>query len=209
MLGAERKVVLTAADRARTAYHEAGHALVGMLTDGADPVRKVSIIPRGQSLGATYAAPDGDHLNYGEKSLVAKIRVAIAGRAAEEIVFGDLSTGAESDLRQLTAIAHAMVTRWGMSRQLGPLALEPEQAQGPPGIPTVSESTQRAIDDEVRRIVLAAEDAVTALVLEERRRLDALAHALLEHETLDQDAAYRAAGLDTPPHPLVASQPLA
>ena len=102
ILGAERRVVLSADDRRRTAYHEAGHALVGMLTPGADPVRKVSIIPRGDALGVTHAAPDADRFSYDERSLLARIRVAIAGRAAEELVFGDRTTGAESDIEQLT-----------------------------------------------------------------------------------------------------------
>src|SRR5205085_10599434 len=118
VLGAERKVMLTEDDRRRTAYHEAGHALVGMLMPGADPVRKVSIIPRGQALGVTFSAPDADRLNFDEQYLLAQINVALGGRAAEEIVLGDLTTGAESDIQQLTQIARHMVGRWGMSREI-------------------------------------------------------------------------------------------
>jgi cell division protease FtsH len=200
VLGAARKLVLTADDRRRTAYHEGGHALAGMLTPGADPVRKVSIIPRGPALGVTHAAPDGDRFNYDEHALLARIRVAIAGRAAEELVFGDLTTGAESDIQQLTAVARAMIVHWGMSRELGPIAFWP-------GVPSVvstepqaalSETTRRAIDREVHRIVAAAREDVLRLLRDERWRLDQLAAALLAHETLDQDAAYRAAGLDSP-----------
>jgi cell division protease FtsH len=203
ILGAERKVLLSPADRRRTAYHEAGHALVGMLTPDADPVRKVSIVPRGHALGVTHAAPDADRFNYDERSLLARIRVAIAGRAAEELVFGDRTTGAESDIQQLTEVAHGMVARWGMSTELGPVALP---ASAWPGIetvaaPPVSESTHRAIDREVRRIVTAARSDALELLRDERRRLDRLAEALLEHETLDQDAAYRAAGLASPTRP--------
>jgi cell division protease FtsH len=197
VLGAARKLVLSADDRRRTAYHEGGHALAGMLTPGADPVRKVSIIPRGPALGVTHAAPDGDRFNYDERGLLARIRVAIAGRAAEEVVFGDLTTGAESDLQQLTAVARAMVVRWGMSRELGPVALAP----GDPAADrdaALSETTRVAIDREVHRIVEAAHEDVLRLLRDERSRLDALAAALLEHETLDQDAAYRAAGLEPP-----------
>jgi cell division protease FtsH len=201
ILGAERRLVLTAADRRRTAYHEGGHALVGMLTPEADPVRKVSIIPRGPALGVTHAAPDADRFNYDERALTARILVAIAGRAAEELVFGDLTTGAESDLQQLTQIAHAMVTRWGMSAELGPIALPDGESAGAGPAPQVSESTHRAIDREVRRIVLAAHDEARHLLGTERQRLDSLARALLEHETLDQDAAYRAAGLEPPTRP--------
>jgi cell division protease FtsH len=197
VLGTDRKLVLSPADRRRTAYHEGGHALVGMLTPGADPVRKVSIIPRGHALGVTHAAPDGDRFNYDERSLLAKIRVAIAGRAAEELVFGDLTTGAESDLQQLTELAHAMVARWGMSRELGPVALPGGEPAGtvPASTTAVSEATQDTIDCEVRRIVLEARADALRLLRSERARLDRLADALLEHETLDQDAAYTAAGL--------------
>ena len=115
MLGAARKVMISEEDRRRTAYHEAGHAIVGMLTPGADPVRKVSIIPRGQALGVTFSAPDADRFNFDERHLLAQIKVALGGRVAEEIVFGDLTTGAESDIQQLTRIARTMVGRWGMS----------------------------------------------------------------------------------------------
>jgi cell division protease FtsH len=203
VLGAERRLVLSPEDRRRTAYHEAGHALIGMLTPGADPVRKVSIIPRGAALGVTHSAPDADRFNYDERGLLARIRVAIAGRAAEELVFGDLTTGAESALRQLTELAEAMVMRWGMSRELGPVALGPGDAPGPafaPALP-MSEETQREIDREVRRIVLAARENAMELLRAERARLDRLAAALLEQETLDQAAAYAAAGLDPPGRP--------
>ncbi len=202
VLGAERRIVLSPEDRRRTAYHEAGHALVGMLTPGADPVRKVSIIPRGDALGVTYAAPDADRFNYDERSLLARIRVAIAGRAAEELVFGDLTTGAESDIRQLTQLARAMVARWGMSRALGPVALLAEPADGPvPAPASVSEATSRAVDREVRRIVATAHKDALALLSDERWRLDRLTEALLERETLDQADAYRAAALEPPGRP--------
>jgi cell division protease FtsH len=174
-----------------------------MLTPGADPVRKVSIIPRGHALGVTHSAPDADRFNYDERELLARIRVAIAGRAAEEIVFGDRTTGAESDIQQLTQVAHAMIARWGMSDELGPVALpDPEQ----PGVlvaaaPSVSESTHREIDREVRRIVAGAREDAVRLLREERSRLDRLAATLLEQETLDQIAAYRAAGLEPPTRP--------
>ncbi|MGH2948271.1 MAG: ATP-dependent zinc metalloprotease FtsH, partial [Solirubrobacteraceae bacterium] len=203
LLGAERRLVLSPDDRRRTAYHEAGHALVGMLTPEADPVRKVSIIPRGPALGVTHAAPDADRFNYDERELLAKIRVAIAGRAAEELVFGDLTTGAESDIQQLTGLAHAMVARWGMSRELGPVALPADDigAAVPAHATAVSESTHRTIDREVRRIVQGARDDALRLLREQRGRLERLAQALLEQETLDQEAAYRAAGLDPPGPP--------
>src|SRR5207245_3474145 len=102
LLGAPRGIVLSPADRERTAYHEAGHALVGMLTPGADPVRKVSIIPRGMALGVTLATPDTDRVSYVREELEARISVSLGGRAAEEVVYGTISSGAESDIRQLT-----------------------------------------------------------------------------------------------------------
>jgi cell division protease FtsH len=158
VLGAERQVMMSQDDRRLTAYHEGGHAIVGMLTPGADPVRKVSIIPRGMALGVTFSAPDADRFNYREPEVVARIKVALGGRVAEEIVFGEISTGAESDIEQLTGLARQMVGRWGMSDALGPVAV------------------------------------IVTLLTENRPRLDALASALLEHETLDEDDAYAAAG---------------
>jgi cell division protease FtsH len=198
VLGAERKVMLSPEDRRRTAYHEGGHAIVGMLTEGADPVRKVSIIPRGMALGVTFAAPDLDRFNYLLPELRAKINVALGGRVAEEVVFGNISTGAESDIQQLTQIARQMVGRWGMSEAVGPIAVIPRDgAGGPflPGVAEVSADTQKLIDTEVRRIVDEAHREVTALLREHRNRLDSLATALLEHETLDEDDAYAAAGV--------------
>ena len=200
VLGAPRGILLSEADRRRTAYHEAGHALVGMLTDGADPVRKVSIIPRGMALGVTLSAPDEDPFNYDLQSLLAKIDVALGGRVAEELVFGTITTGAESDIQQLTRIARAMVGRWGMSPEIGPVAVVPSEASGPllPGTSEVSETTQRLIDEEVRRIAEEAHERVVTLVGEHRDRLDSMVDALLEHETLDQLDAYAAAGVDVP-----------
>ena len=131
MLGAPRGILLGAEDRRRTAYHEAGHALVGMLTTGADPVRKVSIIPRGIALGVTLSTPDTDRVSYSREDLDAKIRVALGGRVAEETVFGTITTGAESDIEQLTAIARQMVGRWGMSDAIGPLAVLPRDGERP------------------------------------------------------------------------------
>jgi cell division protease FtsH len=198
VLGAERKVMMTPADKRRTAYHEGGHAIVGMLTEGADPVRKISIIPRGLALGVTFSAPDADRFNYSEQELRAKIKVALGGRVAEEVVFGDLTTGAESDIQQLTQIARQMIGRWGMSSSIGTVAVVPMDGQGPllPGTAEVSEETHRLIDEEVRRLVNAAHEEVVVLVRDNRKRLDSLATALLEHETLDQADAYAAAGIE-------------
>jgi cell division protease FtsH len=201
VLGAERQVMISDEDRRRTAYHEGGHAIVGMLTEGADPVRKVSIIPRGLALGVTFAAPESDRFNYSEPEVIAKIKVALGGRAAEELVYSEISTGAESDIEQLTQIARQMVGRWGMSDAVGPIAVLPRDGSGPllPGASEVSPDTQRLVDEEVRRIVEEAHKEVMTLLDENREKLDSLASALLEHETLDEDDAYAAAGVTRAP----------
>ncbi|MDX6656977.1 MAG: cell division protease FtsH [Solirubrobacteraceae bacterium] len=187
VLGTARKVMMSDADRERTAYHESGHAIVGMLTPGADPVRKVSIIPRGMSLGVTLSTPDADRFNYSREELVARIKVALGGRAAELVVYGDVTTGAESDIRQLTVIAKSMVTRWGMSEAVGPVFLDNENPYSP-------EAPNPAIDDEVRRIVEGAEEETVTLLRANRSRLDALVARLLEKETIDQDEVYEVVG---------------
>jgi cell division protease FtsH len=197
VLGAERKMMVTPEDRSRTAYHEAGHALVGMLTPGADPVRKVSIIPRGLALGVTLSAPEFDRVNYAEHELLALVKVMLAGRAAEEIVFGDATTGAESDIDQLTNIVRRMVGRWGMNPRIGMVAVLPRDGASPFGEATAPQ-TLELLDEEVRRAVDTAYAEVLALLREERARLDGLALALLDQETLDQDDAYEAAGLPPP-----------
>jgi cell division protease FtsH len=200
ILGAPRGIVLTPTEKRRTAYHESGHAIVGMLTAGADPVRKVSIIPRTMSLGVTISSPDAERTNYDLNYLTTRIQVALGGRVAEEVVYASISAGAESDIQQLTGIARQMVGRWGMSPAIGPIAVIPSDAQGPllPGVSEVSQETQRTVDQEVRRIVDEAHRAVTQLLTDHRDKLDSLTERLLEKETLDQDEAYEAAGVPLP-----------
>jgi cell division protease FtsH len=200
VLGAPRGIVLSPAEKRRTAYHESGHAIVGMLTSGADPVRKVSIIPRTMSLGVTISSPDSERTNYDEDYLTARIRVALGGRVAEEVVYDSISAGAESDIQQLTGIARQMVGRWGMSPAIGPIAVIPSDGQGPllPGVSEVSQSTQELIDQEVRRIVDEAHRQVTQLITEHRDKLDNLTQRLLDKETVDMDEAYEAAGVPMP-----------
>ena len=199
MLGSPRGIILSPADRERTAYHESGHALVGMLTPLADPVRKVSIIPRGMALGVTLSTPDSDRVSYSLEELEAKIRVALGGRVAEEVVYGTITTGAESDIEQLTQIARQMVGRWGMSPTIGPIAVLPSEGQGflLPGASETSEHTQRTVDEEIRRLVESAHQEVTQLLEEHRSQLEGLAQALLKAETLDAPEAYAAAGVPT------------
>jgi cell division protease FtsH len=197
MLGSPRGILLSPADRERTAYHESGHALVGMLTPGADPVRKVSIIPRGMALGVTLSTPDRDRVSYSLDELQAKIKVALGGRVAEEVVYGTITTGAESDIQQLTLIARQMVGRWGMSTAIGPIAVLPAEGEGMflPGSSETSQETQQLVDDEVRSLVESAHQEVTRLLGEHRDQLEALTQALLKEETLDAVDAYAAAGV--------------
>jgi len=198
MLGSPRGILLSPADRERTAYHESGHALVGMLTPGADPVRKVSIIPRGMALGVTLSTPDTDRVSYSLEELEAKIKVALGGRVAEEIIYGTITTGAESDIAQLTQIARQMVGRWGMSEAIGPVSVLPSDGDGGfllPGVSEVSAETQRLVDEEVRRLVENAHQEVTRLLEEHRGQLESLTLALLAAETLDAPEAYAAAAV--------------
>ncbi len=195
LLGAPRSIVLSEEDRRRTAFHEAGHAIAGMLTPGADPVRKVSIIPRGRALGVTFSAPDADRVNYDRGGLMARLDVAYGGRVAEEVVFDDITTGAENDIEQVTQLARSMVGRWGMSDRVGFLSVLPRNGSSPLARSPWSDATQEAVDEEVRRIIDASHDRVLGLLTEHRDRLESLALALLERETLDQDAAYAAAGI--------------
>jgi cell division protease FtsH len=198
LLGAERNIVLSLADRQKTAYHEAGHAIVGMMSPAADPVRKVSIIPRGVALGVTLSSPEEDRHGYDEEYLLTLIKVALGGRAAEDLVYGKLTTGAESDLQQLTGIARQMVGRWGMSPVVGPVTVMAVDSRGTflPGAAAPSEQTMQLVDQEVRRIVDEAYEDVLALLREHRSKLDDLALALLERETLDGSDAYAAAGIE-------------
>jgi cell division protease FtsH len=206
ILGAPRKMVMSEADRRRTAYHEAGHAVVGMLTEGADPVRKVSIIPRGRALGVTFSAPDMDRISYDRQALHARIDVALGGRVAEEVIFQTITTGAESDIEQVTSLARAMVGRWGMSEAIGFVAVLPD-GQNPYMAHETSDELRHKVDVEVKALVDRAHDRVTTLLTDNRHRLDSLAERLLDNETVDQDEAYEAAGVVLPPSPIAAQLP--
>ncbi|MFH8613548.1 ATP-dependent zinc metalloprotease FtsH [Streptomyces sp. NPDC017979] len=193
-LGAERPLVLAPDERRRTAYHESGHALLGMLQPGADPVRKVTIVPRGRALGVTLSTPEADKYAYTESYLRGRIIGALGGMAAEHVVFEVITTGAESDLEQVTALARGMVGRWGMSERVGRLTAIPQDAQVPYGLSAAPE-TLDSVDHEMRRIVDECYESACNQLRENRDRLDSLAAALLENETLDEEAAYRAAGV--------------
>ena len=200
ILGAERRITLSDEERERTAYHEAGHAVLGMLEPGADPVRKVSIVPRGRALGVTFQSPSSDRYGYDARYLEGRIVGALGGRAAEELVYGNVTTGAESDLEQVTHIARQMVGRWGMSDVIGLVSViaapGEENAYGPGGPVQVSDETRELVDREVRRIVEGCYDRARQMLNANRDRLESLTRALLDRETLDQDDAYRAAGFE-------------
>ena len=128
-IGAARRIVLSEEERRRTAYHESGHALLGMLQPGADPVRKISIIPRGQALGVTYQSPVSDRYGYGESYLRGRLIGMLGGRAAEILIYGETTTGPETDLEQATSIARQMVGRWGMSEEVGAISALPRSGR--------------------------------------------------------------------------------
>ncbi|MFJ5079131.1 ATP-dependent zinc metalloprotease FtsH [Streptomyces sp. NPDC088553] len=193
-LGAERPLVMPAEERRRTAYHESGHALLGMLQPGADPVRKITIVPRGRALGVTLSTPDAERYAYTEEYLRGRIIGALGGMAAEQVVFGVVTTGAESDLEQVTNIARGMAGRWGMSELVGRLTAIPGDAQQAYGL-SAAPATLDTVDAEMRRIVDECYESAVRQLHEHRDKLDALAAALLENETLEEADAYRAAGI--------------
>ena len=195
LLGAARDVVMPEEQRRRTAYHEAGHAIVAMLSPGADPVRKVSIIPRGQALGVTFQSPDEDRYGHTRSQLLALVTGALGGRAAEEIVLGDVATGAESDLEFVSRVTRMMVGRWGMSEAVGQLAVLPGDGAAFDGnIP--SDDLRELVDSEARRIAGECYQRAKELLSSHRDALEALAATLLDRETLDAEDVYVAAGLD-------------
>ncbi|MGH7665879.1 MAG: ATP-dependent zinc metalloprotease FtsH [Candidatus Dormibacteria bacterium] len=201
LLGAARRIVLSEEDRRRTACHESGHALLGLLVPEADPVRRVSIVPRGRALGVTVQSPVDDRQNYPETYLRARIVGALGGRAAEKLIYDVVTTGAENDLGQVTMIARQMVVHWGMSPLVGPLNLaeEPDnQALMMPQRP-YSEATAQLIDAEVKRIVEECFTEAQDLLTRNRDKLEALTEALLREESLDEAEILKVTGLAPKP----------
>jgi cell division protease FtsH len=212
VLGPERPLLLSRDDRERIAYHESGHAILGLVVPGADPVQRVSIVPRGQSLGVTYQRPDSDRYNFPEAYLRARIVGMMGGRAAEELVYGTRTTGAESDIEQATQLARSMVTRWGMSAKLGMVQLAPRpnpylaNPVGLQGESPFSEETARVVDAEIALIIRESHELARQLLKEHRRELDALVEALLAHETLSEEEILKVTGL--PPAPKLETRPI-
>jgi cell division protease FtsH len=180
---AERPLVLSKEERRVIAYHEGGHTLVALLTSGADPVHKVTIVPHGQALGATEMVPLDDRHNYARAYLMARLAVGLGGRVAEEQEIGEITTGAENDLKQVTQLAREMVTRWGMSERLGAVFLGREV--GLREQHSYSEETAAVIDEEVQQLIGERYSSVQQLLSQHHEELSRIAEALLERETLD------------------------
>ncbi|HVC93337.1 MAG TPA: cell division protein FtsH, partial [Pirellulales bacterium] len=191
LMGAKRDEILTDKEKQMTAYHEAGHALLAWLVPGADRVHKVTIIPRGRALGVTQLLPEEDRLNIGERDLHARLVFMMGGRGAEKLIFDEYSAGAEDDLKRSTQLARRMVTHWGMSERIGPVAYRTseehpflgKEIQEPREF---SEHTAQMIDEEVARILHQAAERASALLDEHRGLLDKLASSLAEREVLDE-----------------------
>ncbi len=192
MMGAERRsMVMTEEEKRLTAYHEAGHAVVGFFSPASDPIHKATIIPRGRALGMVVRLPEGDRISVSREKLMADIAVAMGGRVAEEMIFGHdkVTAGASSDIQQATKIARHMVTQWGMSDKLGPVGYAENQQEVFLGhqitqIKNVSEATAQQIDSEIRRLVDTGYARAQEILGEKLHLLHGLARALLEHETL-------------------------
>lgn len=193
LMGPKREEVLGPKEREMTAYHEAGHALLAWLLAEVDSVHKVTVIPRGRALGVTQLLPDEDRYNVGEKRLHSQLAFMLGGRAAEKLVFNEYSAGAEDDLKRATAIARRMVTRWGMSTAIGPVAFRDGEEHPFLGKEMASEhrdysdDTARVIDSEVQRFLVQADERAVKILTDHRGKLDALTSALVEKESLDQD----------------------
>ena len=194
LMGTERRsMVMPEEERRNTAVHEAGHALVAVFTPGCDPIHKVTIIPRGPALGLTQTLPKQDHLSMSPDQLRARIAFAMGGRVAEEIVFGNYTTGAGNDIKQASNIARRMVTEFGMSKVLGPISYSSDEESVFLGRDFTSrsrdysEAVARQIDDEVHKIVMEGYERARTVLTEQREILDRLAAALLERETIDHE----------------------
>jgi cell division protease FtsH len=213
VLGPERPILLTREDRERIAYHEGGHAILGLVVPGADPVNRVTIVPRGMALGVTYQRPQTERYNYPEAYLRARIIGMLGGRAAEEVVYGTRTTGAENDIEQATQLARGMVTRWGMSDKVGMVQLAPREnpylGSGATfaGAKPFGEETARLIDAEVHRIIHECHSEAKRLLIQHRKQLDALVQALVTRETLNEQEILAVTGL--PPAPALQSGPIA
>jgi cell division protease FtsH len=192
--GKERRSLdIDAQEKKTTAYHESGHAIVGLVVKLADPVDKVTIIPRGLSLGATHFMPKKNRLSYWRKELLDQLAVLMGGRVAEEIFVGDMSSGAQMDITQATRLVRSMVCEWGMTESLGTVSYDERSESGAYlGLPNVhaksySEETSKTIDTEVRQIIEAAHKRAREIIEANRDKVELMTQMLMEFETLDRD----------------------
>jgi len=203
LMGPKREEVLAGREKKMTAYHEAGHALAAWLLPGVDKLHKVTIIPRGRALGVTQLVPEEDRLNIGESDLANRLAFILAGRAAEKLVFGEFSAGAENDLTQATRLARKMVSNWGMSERVGPLSCQTSNEHPFLGRDVYeqrdfSEHTAQVVDEEVTRILGAAADRAMELLSENREKLDTLSNELEAREMLDDNEVEQVIGPAVP-----------
>jgi cell division protease FtsH len=202
VMGSERRDLLNPGERRRTAIHESGHAIAALMSPEADPVHQVTIIPRGRALGVTEQLPVEDRYNYTEGYLSTRLTVLMGGRCAEQLVLGEISSGAGSDLEQATRLARMMVAQWGMSESLGPVHFSLGDEHPFLGYELTrprdySEASARQIDEEVKRMVADAERRCAELLATHSDSLDRLVEALLEKETLDRQAIDRLLAIQT------------
>jgi cell division protease FtsH len=194
MMGAERRSLVMSEDEKKlTAYHEAGHAIVGLNLEGHDPVYKVTIVPRGRALGVTMFLPEEDKYSISKQRLVGQITSLFGGRVAEEIIFGKdaVTTGASNDIERATEIARNMVTKWGLSEKLGPLTYSEDEGEVFLGrsvtqTKQMSDGTAKTIDEEVRKIIDQAYSVATEILKKQNKRLHNMADALMKYETIEQ-----------------------
>jgi cell division protease FtsH len=192
-MGSMREDILTPEDKKVTAFHESGHALVAWLLPDCEPVHKVTIIPRGRALGVTQLVPEEDRFNANQSQMQAMLTMVLAGRTAEKMEFSQFSAGAENDLKRATELARKMVTRWGMSERIGPVAYSNGEEHPFLGREmaheqrTFSERTAQVIDEEIAKILHTAADRAAELLTENKEKLEVLANALLEREALDSE----------------------
>ena len=203
LMGPKREEVLVGHEKKMTAYHEAGHALASWLLPGVDKLHKVTIIPRGRALGVTQLVPEEDRMNIGESDLHNRLAFILAGRSAEKLVFGEYSAGAENDLTQATRLARKMVSNWGMSERVGPLACQTSNEHPFLGRDVYeqrdfSEHTAQVIDEEVARILSAAAERADALLADNREKLDTLSEELISRESLDDSEVASVIGPSAP-----------
>ena len=195
MMGAERRsMVMSEQEKRNTAYHEAGHAIVGMSLPEHDPVYKVTIIPRGRALGVTMFLPEEDRYSYSKRRIEGQITSLFGGRIAEELVFGPdaVTTGASNDIERATNLARNMVTKWGLSDRLGPLSYMEDEGEVFLGRSVtqhkqVSDETAHVIDLEIRRVIDSSYATARRILTDNREKLDVMALALMKYETIDEE----------------------